>query len=372
MATQALNPVDDSHPSPPPTSPPNQLPNQLPNQPSELPGQSFAHRTVLTLYRICAIVVLYAVLCGILAYAFIMGFYAVNYTWAAPVILSASDEKSLSYLGKLVTSRQSIEDLKVDVVRQQTSLAEMRSHRGQLIALDPELQQAIVRERAHDRQTGPQLASLESRKQSDNDQTQQMLKQLSQVKGQIQKDLTDGLITNGDAATQLAAINQASSQYTDSQIAQVMLTDSILDKTTTGTRSLDVLEKQAELRSEIAQLDVSIAVADKQLTEDNRQVERLRDAITTAKQSPYYLNASGTNRIYFAFVPYDNQINATVGSPIYDCYLNMVLCRKVGVVKKIFLGEEQITHPIFRTPVRGLMIQMDLSHPNSPSRRPYF
>ena len=349
------------------------LSGPLKHEPAGLPkGQSWAHKSVLTVYRIVAILVLYAVLFGILAYAFVMGFYAVNTTWAAPVILSASDEKSLSYLEKLVTSRQTLEDLKVDVVRQENSLGEMKSHRGQLIARDPELQQAIVRERAHDRREGPQLATLEDQKQKDNAKSQAVLAQLQQVQAGIEKDLAAGLITKGDAATQLAAINQAEGAYTDSKIAQVMLSDSVLDKTTTGTKSLDVLEKQAELRSEIAQLDVAMAVAEKQLTEDNRQVDRLRDAIATAKQSPYYLNASGSKRLYFAFVPYDDQANAKVGAPIYDCYLDMVLCRRVGTVKQIFLGEEQITHPIFKTQVRGLMIQMDLSHPNSAKSKTVF
>jgi hypothetical protein len=71
-------------------------------------------------------------------------------------------------------------------------------------------------------------------------------------------------------------------------------------------------------------------------------------------------------------VPYDDQASAKVGAPIYDCYLNMVLCRKVGTVKQIFLGEEQITHPIFKTLVRGVMIQMDLSHPDSAKSKTVF
>jgi hypothetical protein len=335
-------------------------------------GQSLAQRSVLTLYRIVAITVLYAVLFGILTYAFVMGFYAVNTTWAAPVILSASDEKSLDYLEKLVTSRQTIEDLKVDVTRQQSELAEMTRHRGALIALDPELEIAIEREHQHDRSTAPQLSKLETQKQADNAKTQRILKQLQLIEDGIHSDLAAGLITKGDAATQLAALNQAQDAYTDSRIAEVMLTDNILDKTTTGTKSLEVLEKQAELRSEIAQLDVSVAIADKQLEEDNRQISRLHDAIATAKQSPYYLNANGGKRLYFAFVPYDNQSSVSVGAPIYDCYLNMVLCRRVGAVKQIFLGEEQITHPIFKTQVRGLMIQMDLSHPNSAKSKTVF
>lgn len=337
-----------------------------------LPLQSIAYQSVLTTYRIFAIAVLYAVLLGVLCYAFIMGFYAVNKSWAAPVILSASDEKSLDFMQKLVTSRQMLEDLKVDITRQQNTLAEMTRQRAALLALDPQLETAIARERGHDQLTGPELAALDQQKQADNRKTQELLTQIHQLEARIHSDLSAGLITKGDAATQLAALNQAEDAYTDSRIADVLLSDSVLDKTTIGTKSLDVLEKQAELRSDIAQLDVTLSVAEKQLQEDTRQVDRLRDAIAIAKQSPYYLNATGSSRLYFAFVPYDNQPNAKVGAPIYDCYLNMALCRKVGTVKQVFLGEEVITHPIFRSQVRGLTILMDLSHPESAKSQTVF
>jgi hypothetical protein len=334
--------------------------------------QSFAHKSVIAVYRVFAIVVLYAVLAGVLCYAFIMGFYALNKSWAAPVILSASDEKSLDFMQKLVVSRQTMEDLKVDVLRQQTTLADMAKQRASLLKLDPEIETAIARERSHDAATGIQLAALETQKQTDNEKTKALLTQIHALEAEIKTDLAAGLITKGDAATQLAALNQAEGAYTDSRIAEVLLSDTVLDKTTVGTKSLDVLEKEAELRSDLAQLDVTLSVAEKQLAEDNRQVERLRDAMNVAKESPYYLNANGGNRQYFAFVPYDNQANAKVGAPIYDCYLNMVLCRRVGSVKQIFLGEEVITHPIFKTQVRGLTILMDLSHPESAKSQTVF
>jgi CII-binding regulator of phage lambda lysogenization HflD len=336
------------------------------------PLQLIVYKVTLALYRVFAIVTLYAVLIGILAYAFVMGFYAINSSWAAPLILSASDEKSLDFMQKLVISRQSIEDLKVDVIRQQTTLAEMDKYRASLLALDRELQTAITREHDHDRLTGSQLAELDKQKQADNRKTQDVLDQIHQIEAQIKSDLAAGLITKGDAATQLAALNHANTDYTDSRIADVMLSDSILDKTTVGTKTLEVLEKQAELRSDIAQLDVTLSVAEKQLQEDNRQIDRLHDAIEVAKQSPYYLNANGDKRHYFAFVPYNNQVNATVGAPIYDCYLNMAFCRKVGTVKQVFLGEQIINHPIFKNQVRGLTILMDLSHPESAKSQTVF
>ena len=334
--------------------------------------QSLHYTLVITLYRIFAITVLYLVLAGILAYAFVMGFYAVNGSWAAPVILSAVDEKSLDFREKLVTSQQTIEDLKVDSQKLETGLAEMQKHRGALLQLEPELQDAIARELTHNRATGPALASLDHQKQADNLKTQDVLTQLKEVASRINKDLAAGLITKGDAATQLAALNQAQGAYTDSRIAEILLTDSVLDKTTTGTNSLDVLEKQAELRSEVAQLDVAINVAEKQLQQESRQIVRLREAIVTAKQSPYYLNASGGQTLYFAFVPYDNQGNAAASSPVYDCYLNMIACRKVGTVKQIFAGEQEAIHPIFKTQIRGFLIQMNLDHVESAKSKTVF
>ena len=334
--------------------------------------QSLHYKLVITLYRIFAIAMLYSVLAGILTYAFVMGFYAISSSWAAPVILSAADEKSLAFRSQLVTSQQTIEDLKVDSQKMESGIAEMSKHRAALLALEPELKDAIARERAHNRSTGPQLAALDTQKQADNSKTQSVLAQLKQVESNINKDLAAGLITKGDAATQLSALNQAETSFTDSKIAEVLLTDSVLQKTTTSTDSLDVLEKQAELRSEAAQLDVAINVAQKEFQEDSRQIDRLRQAIATAKQSPYYLNASGGKTLYFAFVPYDNQASAVAGKPIYDCYLNMILCRKVGEVKQIFTGEQEAIHPIFKTTIRGFLIQMNLNHDESAKSRTVF
>lgn len=357
MATQALK-------APPPET--------KKSAPGRAAGQSLHYKLVISLYRIFAITVLYLVLGGILVYAFVMGFYAVNSSWAAPVIISAVDEKSLDFRQKLVTSQQTIEDLKIDAQKMQSGIAEMTQHRAALLALEPQLRTAIARERTHDSATGPQLAALDGQKKADNVKTQAVLDQLKQIESNINRDLASGLITKGDAASQLSSLNQAANAYTDSKIAEVLLTDNVLQKTTTGTTSLDVLEKQAELRSEAAQLDVAISVAQRELQEDSRQIDRLRQAIVTAKQSPYYLNTVGGEALYFAFVPYDNQANAVAGRAVYDCYLNMIVCRKVGTVKQIFAGEENAVHPIFKTNIRGFLIQMDLNHTDSAKSKTVF
>jgi len=334
--------------------------------------QPMLYKSVVTVYRIFAIVTLYAVLVGVLAYGFVMGFYALNTSWAAPVILSPADDKSLDFTEKLVTSRQTLEDLNVDKKRLDDGVQEMIKHRAALLALEPELQAAINREKQHNQAAGPQLMELDKQKQADNRKTQAVMAQVKEVEATIEKDLAAGLITKGDAATQRAALNQAESTYTDSKIGEILLTDSILEKTTTDTKSLDLLDKQAELISEIAQLDIAIAVAQKQIYEETKQIDRLKQALATAKETPYYLSVSGGNTVYFAFVPYDNQSNASVGSPVYDCYLNMVVCKKVGTVKQIFAGEEHAIHPIFRTDIRGFLIQMQLDRTESAKSKTVF
>ncbi len=334
--------------------------------------QPMIYRLVVTLYRIFGILTLYLVLIGILSYAFVMGFYAVNTSWAAPVILAPSDDKSLDFTQKIVTSKQTLEDLKVDVQRLQSSISEMTGHRTSLLNLEPELQAAIARERVHNRAAGPQLSQLDQQKQADNLKTQTVIAQVKLVEAAIDKDLAAGLITKGDAATQRAALNQAQASYTDSKINEILLTDNILEKTTTDTKSLDVLNKQAELKSEIAQLDIAINVAQEQVREESQQIDRLRTAIATAKQTPYYQIVSGGKSVYFAFVPYDNHGSVSVGAPVYDCYLNMVACRKVGTVKQMFAGEDHAIHPIFRTDVRGFMVQMELDRPESAKSKTVF
>jgi hypothetical protein len=334
--------------------------------------QPMLYKSVVTVYRIFAILTLYLVLAGVLAYGFVMGFYALSTSWAAPVILSPADDKSLDFTEKLVTSRQTLEDLNVDKKKLEDGIGEMNKHRAALEALEPELQRAITREKQHNQATGPQLLDLDKQKQADNLKTQAVMAQVKEVEAAIDKDLAAGLITKGDAATQRAALNQAQSSYTDSKIGEILLTDSVLEKTTTGTKSLDVLDKQAELISEIAQLDIAINVAQKQIHEETQQIDRLRAALATAKQTPYYLSVSGGNAVNFAFVPYDNQSSASIGAPVYDCYLNMVVCRKVGTVKQIFAGEEHAIHPIFRTDIRGFLIQLQLDHPESAKSKTVF
>jgi hypothetical protein len=271
-----------------------------------------------------------------------------------------------------LTTQSTIENLAVDVKRQNDSVFEMKKHRATLVALEPELELAIRRESKHNVVAGQELAKLEQQKQEDNGRMGGVLKQLAEFEANTNKELAAGLITKKDAASQLASVNQAQIGYTDSQIGAVLLGDNILQKSTIDTKTLDVLDKKAALQSQIAQLDIAIAAAERQSETEGANIERLKSAIVTMTQTPYYIVKAGGKTATFAFVPYDNKRVIATGAPVYDCFLHIIACRPVGRIKQVFTSEEHATHPMFRTDMRGFLVQLELENQESAKSKTLF
>jgi hypothetical protein len=136
--------------------------------------------------------------------------------------------------------------------------------------------------------------------------------------------------------------------------------DNIRQKTSDHVNTVDELSKEAELKSNIVQLEILIKSGEAQLRFDLQQIDQLNTAIATARNSPYFLATKG--EVQFAFVPYSNQAEAKPGAAVYGCYLNMAVCRRVGTVKQVFKDEETINHPVFKTAIRGFMVQLSLTN----------
>jgi hypothetical protein len=218
---------------------------------------------------------------------------------------------------------------------------------------------------------GPELTGLIERKRSDNIKTDGMIDQLAILNTAVDHDLAAGLMTKGEAAQQRATIMQFSNSLTDSKVGELMLRDSVRQKTTTDLDTLTALSKQVDLKSQIVQLDVNIHIGEQQIRTDETQITTITQAIEIAKKSPYFIATQG-NRLHLAFVPYDNESSVTLGAPVYDCYLNMIACRKVGKITSIFTDEQHAAHPIFNTPLRGFFVQLDLTNIKSAKSKTLF
>jgi hypothetical protein len=319
----------------------------------------FSHKMVVKLYQIAAVITLYAVLICVASYGFTMGFYALNKSWAAPFIVQPTNDKILDLTARMVTSQQALSSLTVDRDKLTSSLDDLRATRVALSELDNQFRQAITAQNHNNAADQPELASLNGQKKEDNAQTTRSLTEVATIEAAIDKDLAAGLITKGDAAMVKTQMRQTKNAATDGLIGEVLLRDSVRQKTPDYSSMVDALAKEAELRNNLVQLVIQITSGEEQLSTDKLQIQQLTVAVNTAKNSPYFLATTGN--VKFAFVPYENQDNSKVGAAVYDCYLNMVACRKVGTIMRIFKDEERATHPIFKTDIRGSLVQLELT-----------
>lgn len=329
------------------------------------------NNSVLTLYRVFAILSLYAVLAGVLAFGLGTLFYAVSKTWVAPVILSQSDKETLDLTSKTLATQNTVDDLKLDVEKLEKTVAEATSHKTKLEKLLPAIDEAISQENRHKRETGPVLATLDEQKKVDVSRTQGALAKLADVDASIDNELAAGLITKSDASQAKLSFVKSNGDLTDRRIATTLLKDTIWEKTLPTTTYLDTLHKKAELESEIACLGIAIGTAQRQIAAERNQVAKLDQALKTATQSPLWAAMQG-GRTYVALVPYENQSVAKQGARVYDCYLSFVACRQVGILKAAFMGEQHATHPIFRSDLRGFLVQLELTDPDSAKSKTLF
>lgn len=319
----------------------------------------FSHKSVVKLYQFFAVLTLYSVLGCVMAYGFMMAFYAVNHTWVAPFIVTPTNDKILDMTARVVTSKQALSSLVVDRDRLEGSLGDFKATKAALDNLDRQFTNALSLQSNSNIVDHPELEALGQKKKSDNDKTQSMLTEIAEVEQRIDKDLLAGLITKGDAAMARTQLRQSRNAATDGLISEVLLRDEVRQKTPDYTSTVDALSKKAELEGSIVQLAIQIKSGEQQLSSDKLQIAELTNALDTAKDSPYFLATAG--KVKFAFVPYDNRDSAREGVRVYDCYLNMVLCRTVGTIKRIFRDEERATHPVLKTDIRGFLVQLDLT-----------
>jgi hypothetical protein len=331
------------------------------------------NKLILFIYHISGTILLYGVLVWTLWFCGKLLFYVCNDSWIVPTVITQEDPGVLDLAQKVVTTRQALDALRLDALKNKEAMDEMRAHRLQLSRLYPKLVAAIGTEAFANSDNGNRLSALDARAIAKNEKLAQAIEEANGVATQIDEDLSVGLITKSDAAVKREQIAQGSTSALESEINEVLLQDQILQKTTTGTQTLDVLDKRAELRSQIDTLDISIAAADRQLKADNFQIGQLKEALTLLDNTPYAAVLNGARN--FAFVPY---VDGTIepGTPIFACYAEFVICRRVGEIARVYSDEEReqnpISIPLLSTTIRGVIARMNLRDPSAAKSQTLF
>jgi hypothetical protein len=120
---------------------------------------------------------------------------------------------------------------------------------------------------------------------------------------------------------------------------------------------LGVINTSAEIERSRLDLRVQLGVLDREVKVLKQAVDSDGRILEIARTSPYY--KALFKPVTLAFVPYENLKYAFKGTPVYFCLISIIICERVGTVSARYPAEEFARHPIFRTDMRGNLIEID-------------
>jgi len=199
------------------------------------------YKSYVNVYRVTAMMALYGMFAAITGYAALMGFYSVNKSWVAPLLISPSNDKILSLTAQMVASQQTLDSLNLSTKSLRQARAEMVQRRGVLQDLNRQLETAAAQQKSDNISSGQELSRLALQKHADLRSTQAMLSEIDQSESEVERNLKAGLITRGEALAQKTTLAQFKNAYTDAQVSEVVLKDSARQKMSTDLSVVDTM-----------------------------------------------------------------------------------------------------------------------------------
>ncbi|SEJ91486.1 hypothetical protein [Paraburkholderia diazotrophica] len=325
--------------------------------------------TIVSSYRITMAAILLLIVAGVMSYLFLMVFYAVNRNWSAPIVLSPTQEKVLAYQPQVSALEAALLKNRVDLTT--------ATERYRVITQQIEDTRALIERfntAAHSESHALALTEADmrfalGRKRIDSLQTEKAAAEVKPMLASVDSDLAAGLITKDQAMSRRLNIQSAMSAITDSHISEITLREqaraaAAASRTLGGgpassLTALQSLTNEAQLRMTLAQANVDAETARQSVDQLRATVANAERVLSVAKRSPYYLAL--TRSVAVVFVQYDNLTNATPGASVFDCYLQVIACRKVGTVEHVYDAEEYARQPLFKTDIKGRFVRVDFS-----------
>lgn len=325
--------------------------------------------TIVSTYRITMAGILLVIVIGVLSYLFLMGFYAVNRNWSAPIVLSPTQEKVLAYQPQVSALEAELLKNRVDLATATEKYRVINEQIADTRKLIERFDAAAHSESHALALSESDIRSVLSRKRIDAAQTEKAASDVKPMLASVDSDLTAGLITKDEAMSRRLNIQSAINAITDTHISEITLqeqarTAAAASRTLGGGEAsslsaLQSLTNEAQLRMTLAQATVDAETARQSVGQLRATVANAERVLNVAKRSPYYLAL--TRSVPVVFVDYDNLVNATPGAPVFDCYLQVVVCRRVGSIEQVYEAEEYARQPLFKTDIKGRFARVNFS-----------
>ncbi|RYH61836.1 MAG: hypothetical protein EON54_09840, partial [Alcaligenaceae bacterium] len=328
-------------------------------------------RIIVAAYRYLAIGLLGTVLSTALAYAGITLFYVANESWAAPVVISRTNEKILRLTAEVFRTQQAADGLDSAwqaLARETKALKEQARVIERLVA---SAENAASQQKQADQRLSRKVEQLGIDKQLDIAMTRKVLADVAALERTIDRDLQAGLMTRDDAVRMRATLNSYKTSATDSAATGVALERQLSELQRSATtlaggpaqlpQALEVLARTATYRMQLENLRLKVQQNTLEASNKQREAAQLREIIATLSDSPYFRATQSETPLSFAFVPYDNESITQPGQPVFNCFFHVIVCSHVGTVKRVHHDEERAQHPLFKLETRGFLVELELT-----------
>ena len=306
------------------------------------------NKIYMWIYRHTALLVIGSMFPTIVIFFLMMGFFFFNESWVAPTQLSLTSDKMLTFSQGYMQASQNVATLQGGVMS--------AKHDYDLAVANASKYKSASNTLASTNRT---LSDSLNGKMADINDTRVLSNELNMRKSSIRNALKAGLITNSDAASQLSGIQTFHNLVNDGKTTSI------------ATRSSAELSMtQLNIQAMAAQSDVTKArdilkLAQAQLAPANTQLKTLKSTV--------YYSIMTQGNANMAFVPYENLDNLSVGQPVFDCYLTIVLCYKVGTISSIQHDETTVPFPVmnirFSRDMRGYFVLLNIDKGEEASMR---
>jgi hypothetical protein len=320
-------------------------------------------RFYLYSYRFVGFVFLVSLISSILWYGFSVLFFIANSSWSIPSILSPNQENVLAH-------QEHILDVQHELLKNTAELAAARDALKSKTAILKNSKEVYTRVVASMAQQSRRYAKssrvFHSLTEEKDKSVLELSKVATEIKGKediINKELKIGLITKEEALTQHLMLSTLRSSLVEAkarayELKQHALNDRTAARTLDGSSinlpAMNKVVKKVELMQHISGLKSDVYSLTIMVNHLDSIIKKRAKVLHLMRKSPYILATKKPTDV--AFVPYSNLNHVKLGSKVYSCYLDMLLCYESGAVTQIYKAEEYSRHPIFKSEIKGKYI----------------
>jgi len=336
------------------------------------------NKLFVALYKVLGLAALALIFAGLASYLGVQGFYLFSSRWVAPIVVSPLDDRVLRINTEIAEKEAAHDNLAVERGRLWTDREQAVRIGAEARLFQERFQQAIRADRTDRARALAELARLRPGLEAARRELVASGRAFS------------GLVrARSEALRDARMIEREAFLTTNHQLAERAIAELSVSQ-----REMELRQRVKDVERELVALDAAgrpgwrspsapftthvlleareavRARMDEEHAEDLRRtldtavaridgsLARYDRLLTTLRASPWLAAVDGS--VSVGFVPYENLSQVREGAPLYGCSFGVIVCRRVGVVGKVFQGEATQKHPVRQVLLRGATVQLEL------------